>query len=523
MKKSQVLAALALAFALGVVAPVVSTTNTVSAFTVADNNAKPKVKGSATAAEVNTAVAAVKANATYINMMNLKEQVEKANSTTDKEYVDITTGMYNNIQKFTVTVDTDPAVAKVFTDLDKSYANDEINFSEKLSSAIAEAKKVEYYNVLAPIFAAATPDADGAYDNAAYRTALLNFNAYFAGDFTSTNKPLEVHDDTTVTGATAITLTTVENTFKALTNNANLFGGMKNLCNAVETASTANEKYNKGVTALMNALEANGVLNKDGQLELAEIKNKKYLAIRDLTSLANDTYINKYTAWTVDVEAALKNAAKPLNIDCEANYNTIIALATAYRSAEGIESQTIEQVAQTLVGYKAPAAQNTLTEGPVTVTGAFPADLKLSVVKSDKKVAAFGDAKYGMWDINLVDAKNNKVTYNGSVMVTIEVPEGIDAAKSSVYFVTDEGKVEKLAARVENGKMVFTTSHFSLYAIVEDNGKNFGINAPDTGIIMNTEAGATTTVAMVAGVATALTAAGAGVVAYRNARRSTRK
>ncbi len=48
-------------------------------------------------------------------------------------------------------------------------------------------------------------------------------------------------------------------------------------------------------------------------------------------------------------------------------------------------------------------------------------------------------------------------------------------------------------------------------------------NAPDTGILADGEANASTTVAMVAGIATALTAAGAGVVAYRNARRSTRK
>ncbi len=50
-----------------------------------------------------------------------------------------------------------------------------------------------------------------------------------------------------------------------------------------------------------------------------------------------------------------------------------------------------------------------------------------------------------------------------------------------------------------------------------------GNKAPDTGILSNEDGGASTTVAMVAGVATALTAAGAGVVAYRNARRSSRK
>ncbi len=56
----------------------------------------------------------------------------------------------------------------------------------------------------------------------------------------------------------------------------------------------------------------------------------------------------------------------------------------------------------------------------------------------------------------------------------------------------------------------------------KEDEKNPNLTSPDTGAL-NAEGNATTTVAMVAGVATALTAAGAGVVAYRNARRSTRK
>ncbi len=57
----------------------------------------------------------------------------------------------------------------------------------------------------------------------------------------------------------------------------------------------------------------------------------------------------------------------------------------------------------------------------------------------------------------------------------------------------------------------------------DGDGDGEGNKAPDTGVLANAEGSASTTVAMVAGIATALTAAGAGVVAYRNARRSTRK
>ncbi len=52
----------------------------------------------------------------------------------------------------------------------------------------------------------------------------------------------------------------------------------------------------------------------------------------------------------------------------------------------------------------------------------------------------------------------------------------------------------------------------------KENEKNDGVNAPATGVVGTAE-GTATTVSIVAGLATALTALGAGVVAYRSARR----
>ena len=54
----------------------------------------------------------------------------------------------------------------------------------------------------------------------------------------------------------------------------------------------------------------------------------------------------------------------------------------------------------------------------------------------------------------------------------------------------------------------------------DTDGKGDGATTPDTGVIANSEATATSTASIMAGIATALTAAGVGVVAFRNIRRN---
>lgn len=111
----------------------------------------------------------------------------------------------------------------------------------------------------------------------------------------------------------------------------------------------------------------------------------------------------------------------------------------------------------------------------------------------------------------LVEAKKNfdKINFNGG--------EAVDYDKAVEYVAAFNAAIKNY----HDGK-----------APVNPDGTGDGTNkpddekdpsAPDTGILSNTEASASTTLAMVAGIATALTAAGAGVVAYRNACRSSRK
>ena len=67
----------------------------------------------------------------------------------------------------------------------------------------------------------------------------------------------------------------------------------------------------------------------------------------------------------------------------------------------------------------------------------------------------------------------------GKVTIRMPLPEGYDPNRSFVYYVnTETGTVEKMPATYENGNMVFETTHFSYYAIVEENNYAFSIQTP---------------------------------------------
>ncbi len=54
-----------------------------------------------------------------------------------------------------------------------------------------------------------------------------------------------------------------------------------------------------------------------------------------------------------------------------------------------------------------------------------------------------------------------------TVQVSIPVPDGYDINKCVIYWVKDDGTIEKIPASVQGNSLVFTTTHFSYYAILE--------------------------------------------------------
>ena len=78
-----------------------------------------------------------------------------------------------------------------------------------------------------------------------------------------------------------------------------------------------------------------------------------------------------------------------------------------------------------------------------------------------------GNFKNALFDITTV-IDGEKVQPNGSVFVKIPLPDGYNAEKTVVYYITNDGRLEKMDSRVEDGYIVFETTHFSFYAIVDE-------------------------------------------------------
>ncbi len=72
-----------------------------------------------------------------------------------------------------------------------------------------------------------------------------------------------------------------------------------------------------------------------------------------------------------------------------------------------------------------------------------------------------------LYDISiLLDGK--KIQPTGKVKVYIPVPVGKDGENCKIFHIADDGTVTDMNAVYEDGHMVFSTDHFSYYALVEE-------------------------------------------------------
>ncbi len=500
MKKSQVLATLALAFALGlgVVAPVANTyaVDVQARTATGSNSSTTKV---ATAEDLNKAISSIESNNTYSAYAKL---IEAVNNITDAKVTDADAA--------TAYASADAAVAALQSAM--GTLKIAYNTDDSLNVLLTKAQGGDYAKWAAVIDATAAANksdktaTDGiAFDN------LFNAIKAIDGNFT-VDEGDTVQDLITFASNTTANqgLNNLNNSTTAtLTNYTSLYNAVKK----------ANETY-KLDDAIRTALKSGYISG----VKVSSIKPESTLT--QLSTIA--TSLSDYGAWedvyeavedAKDVDLNTKNPTEIYQMIDNANPKGLLQLMQEATDNEDLT------VADLLGGASTPVTTITITSADknITVTGKLPAGTEVKVKKSDNKVAAFGDRKYGMWDITLVNAKGETVTFEGNLTVTIKVPEGINGEKAGVYFADAKGNVQKYASTYKDGALTFTTNHLSLWAIVEDNGETITTpKSPDTGIVAN-EGNASTTVAMVAGLATALTAAGAGVVAYRNARRSTRK
>ena len=77
------------------------------------------------------------------------------------------------------------------------------------------------------------------------------------------------------------------------------------------------------------------------------------------------------------------------------------------------------------------------------------------------KVSDFDSLNYKAFDIKLKDANGRYVQPEGKVLVTFSTDQSVE----NVYYVDPEGNLHPIEFTQKNGKVIFETNHFSIYAM----------------------------------------------------------
>lgn len=85
-----------------------------------------------------------------------------------------------------------------------------------------------------------------------------------------------------------------------------------------------------------------------------------------------------------------------------------------------------------------------------------------------------------MFDISLLLNGQKIQPHSGRVTVRIPIPKNFDRSNLALYYIADNGAKTQLQFNVDGDYLVFTTDHFSCYAIadVSSSAKN---TSPQTG------------------------------------------
>ncbi len=474
MKKSQVLAALALAFALGlgVVAPVANTYAAVEA--PANQEQADKLNE-----DLAKAVEEAQGIAGYDGYSALIQAVDKATENISDAKKTAATTLYGQLTGTAVTVGLVDAKGEEVPTSESDSTQKEGPITIKLTT-VTESMKDNYDALM---------------------QAAVNYQQKLTEKVQGyANLKAEDYDKKNQTELDAIAKNRNDLTAIKQIVDSNVFSKVTGYAAKAATDATA---LQNGLQGVLSKADYDAFLASDAWKKAGTDDNKK---INALIPAAKAT---KQYGYFSTLTTAVTEANK-------------IATTGSYSIAQGQAALNKLNAAIKGTSIDGPNKTTTIAKANVTVTADFGDDnVVLNVKETDKKVAAFGDRKTAMYDITLTkDGKAYK--FDGSAVVTIDFKDAkIDASKAGLYYVKEDGTADFMkGAKFEGTTVTFTTSHFSVYAIVEDAAAGL----PNTGVISAAvEGNASTTVAMVAGIATALTAAGAGVVAYRNARRSVRK
>lgn len=133
--------------------------------------------------------------------------------------------------------------------------------------------------------------------------------------------------------------------------------------------------------------------------------------------------------------------------------------------------ETVE-IAQAVVGsnevVELDAALGVVPAGSKLSVSKITEGEKLAVAQKALETVVTEKTKVHLFDITLLSADDIKIQPDGSVTITITLGETVaDTEKVTVYRIEDDGTKTLIeGAKIENGKVVFNTNHFSTYAIL---------------------------------------------------------
>ena len=92
-------------------------------------------------------------------------------------------------------------------------------------------------------------------------------------------------------------------------------------------------------------------------------------------------------------------------------------------------------------------------------------------LKLEEKLAdantSINEAEFKVYDIKLLDEKNNEVQPNTKVWVKLPCPEEYNSENCSIYHIDAEGIVTDMNATYDGEHFIFEIDHFSIYLITE--------------------------------------------------------
>ncbi len=400
MKKSQALAALAFAFAMGIVAPVAST---VSAFEVnSQNDATGTATGTATCAELGNAVTNIVRHANYQVFKNIDAVNAKYAA---GDYRDIVTYDFNVLLgsvNGTPTLAGGVAPAGAVAQLQAALDANKTKVAAVTSSSIADTKTVLdaatsediYYTVFANLITAIEDS-----KHTGLNEAIIAFRAAAPGaDALNYNPNTIIKDyvtDPTAAGSNVIDLFYGAGTY-------NYYKGLMNHTAVQEELA----KAEAGKAAYSDILSQPGVLT-GAALDNFNAKNvdTNNQVVMDLNYIAtNNVNINRnwWTLYTTIRDNNLEDAAKTCtdsSAQSYTNFNTIWGLATTYKFATDQVSTNTKDIAEYLINYvpsEDPEDPSTPEDPSDPSTPSTPGSTEDSDKKEDKKPEATKTGSQGI-------------------------------------------------------------------------------------------------------------------------------